>query len=395
MRYSPFSKSYSALGTDRTPRAPSTLIQAAAAGFTLFNYVFSISFYYALLIGIMICVQMLFNTGTSFAQTTASPDGEPEWKTPSVESVKGKVMDWLKENHVSSEVQNKVENIWSNNLQQASEEEILTRLADTFSLVDDNTKNLVDLCSRQRTSLALKDQAWLTDQHTSSFVANNMRLFYARWLVQEKLVEEARQQISELKSSDVVAPAMLLFYQSVVYHKLLEKESGLKTIEQLLSTPEASPKRYVAVARLMQDDLKGLEDDSLDHIARRMDDIRRRLDLGRAGPKVRNVEDGVIESLDKIIKKIEDQQQQQQQSSSGGNSLRPSSPAQDSVPAGGKGPGDVTKRDIGSEKDWGDLPPKEREEALQQIGRDFPSHYRDVIEQYFKKMASEGNEEEK
>ena len=58
-----------------------------------------------------------------------------------------------------------------------------------------------------------------------------------------------------------------------------------------------------------------MQDDTLDHIARRMDDIRRRLDLGRAGPKVRKVEDGVIESLDKMIKKLEEQQQQQQQAS--------------------------------------------------------------------------------
>jgi hypothetical protein len=28
---------------------------------------------------------------------------------------------------------------------------------------------------------------------------------------------------------------------------------------------------------------------------------------------------------------------------------------------------------------------------LQQIGRQFPSHYRDVIEQYFRKLASEGS----
>ena len=56
---------------------------------------------------------------------------------------------------------------------------------------------------------------------------------------------------------------------------------------------------------------------------------------------------------------------------------------------GGKGPGNVTKKDIGSESGWGDLPPKEREEAMQQIGRDFPSHYRDVIEQYFRPLAAE------
>jgi hypothetical protein len=35
------------------------------------------------------------------------------------------------------------------------------------------------------------------------------------------------------------------------------------------------------------------------------------------------------------------------------------------------------------------LPAKEREEAMQQIGKDFPSHYREVIEQYFRKLASE------
>ncbi len=42
-----------------------------------------------------------------------------------------------------------------------------------------------------------------------------------------------------------------------------------------------------------------------------MEDIRRRLDLGRAGPKVRKVEKGVIESLDKLIKKLEEEQQKQ------------------------------------------------------------------------------------
>ena len=139
----------------------------------------------------------------------------------------------------------------------------------------------------------------------------------------------------------------------------------------------------------MQEDLKGLQDDSLDHIARRMDDIHRRLDLGRAGPKVRGEEDGVIKSLDKIIKKLEERQQEQAGS---GNSVRSSRPAPDSRLLGGKGPGEVAKKDIGSGSGWGDLPPKEREAAMQQIGRDFPAHYRDVIEQYFRRLAAEGSE---
>ena len=60
---------------------------------------------------------------------------------------------------------------------------------------------------------------------------------------------------------------------------------------------------------------------------------------------------------------------------------------------GGKGPGEVTRKNIGSQSGWGDLPPKEREQALQQIGRDFPSHYREAIKEYFRRLAAEGNEE--
>ncbi len=56
---------------------------------------------------------------------------------------------------------------------------------------------------------------------------------------------------------------------------------------------------------------------------------------------------------------------------------------------GGKGPGEVDRKNIGGSSGWGSLPPKEREEALQQIGRDFPSHYRDVIEEYFRRRAGE------
>jgi len=64
---------------------------------------------------------------------------------------------------------------------------------------------------------------------------------------------------------------------------------------------------------------------------------------------------------------------------------------EDSKAAGGSGPGEVEQRDTGSAKDWGDLPPKQRQEALQQIGKGLPSHYRQVIEEYFRKLARDGN----
>jgi hypothetical protein len=177
---------------------------------------------------------------------------------------------------------------------------------------------------------------------------------------------------------------------------MLQGDAAIDDIDRLLERAGEIPVRYERMARLLRADMAALEDESLDHISRRMRDITRRLDLGHAGPRTRAVQDGVIASLDKLIKKIEDQQNQGQGQSSSGSGQSgnggSATPMDDSRIAGGKGPGDVRNRDIGSTDGWGKLPPHEREEALQQIGREFPAHYREAIEQYFKRLAAGGDD---
>ncbi len=316
----------------------------------------------------------------------------PAWQTPKAEEVRAKVFQWLDDKKAEQKTRTEAEGLWKQSAEQLSGVELLDRTLHTIALADERARQLLELCSKPRAAWVLPGQPWLTDSETPLLVSGNFRLYYGRWLAQQRMFDEALEQLHGLEPKDVVDPASLLFYQGVVYHRLLDKENGMKAIDRLLDGASQSPKRYAAVARLMKEDLKDLEEDTLDHIARRMEDIERRLELGRAGPKVRKVEDGVIESLDKLIKKLEEQQQQQQQASSSGGSMQPSNPASDSRIMGGKGKGDVTKRDIGDEGGWGDLPPKQREEAMQQIGRDFPAHYRDAIEQYFRRLAGEGGQ---
>jgi hypothetical protein len=266
----------------------------------------------------------------------------------------------------------------------------LDRLAAAFATADPRAAELVAVCSRPRSSVKLPDTAWLAAADTPAFEARNLRVYYGRWLAHEALYDELLEQVKDLDPAQVADPAALLFCQSVAYHRLLDKDEGLKTVDRLLHDVAAVPARYKTLATLIRADLNELEDESLDHIARRMDDIRRRLDLGRAGKKVRTEEDGVIASLDKMIEEMEKQQQQQQAAS--GGAANPSSPMQDSRIAPLKGPGDVDHRNIGNKSGWGNLPAKQREQALQEIGKDFPPHYRDVIEQYFRRLASEGSE---
>ncbi len=336
------------------------------------------------------CVAVASSRMTLAAPSPPDAFGKtPTLKAANAEEARALAFAWLDERKADEATRAAAESLWKAGAQPpATSFDLLDRLAATFALADDRAKSLVALCSKPRQGGVLPAQDWLADEKTPAVLRNNLRLYYGRWLAHQLLYDESLAQLSGLQPADVIDPASLLFYTSVAHHRLLNKKDGLDAMSRLLSDVAAPPQRYVALAELMRDDLKALEDDSLDHVSRRMDDIRRRLDLGRAGQKVRKVEDGVIASLDKLIEELEKQQQQQQSSGSGGGP-QPTQPMQDSRLARQNAAGDVERRKVGATAGWGDLPAKEREEAMQQIGKDFPSHYREVIEQYFRKLASE------
>jgi hypothetical protein len=234
----------------------------------------------------------------------------------------------------------------------------------------------------------MPDVAWLADESVPPLIRTNSRLLYARWLAHHQLYDEVLESMKGLEPQDVVDPASLLFYRTVANHRLLRADECSAAAATLLERAKEIPQRYEAVARLAVADIAGLKEESLDHIARRMESIGRRLDLGRPGPTTRREQDGVIESLDKMIKKL-DEARQQQLAQSQVPQRPPSTPADQSMPAGGKGPGRVDSKDIGEGRGWGDLPAKQREEALQQVGKDFPPHYREIIEEYFRRIADQ------
>lgn len=319
------------------------------------------------------------------------PDSQAStWQPPDPDQVRREVFAWLEARKPESGIRAKAEALWAAKDPEPGQIGLLRRVVETVALAHAGARKLLELCGRPGQQVAPPAQPWLVDPNTSPLVANNLRLWYGRWLVHQRLYDEAQEQLAGLEPADVVDPATLLFYQGIVHHRLLDRDAGLEVLGRLLENGQNGPRRYRALAQLMRSELEDLKEESLDHIARRMQDIERRLGLGRAGPKVRKIEDGVIESLDKLIKELEDRQQQQQ-ASGGGSNVQPRRPASDSFPMGGKGTGQVTKRDVGERTGWGNLPPRQREEAMQQIGRQFPSHYRDVIEQYFRKLASEEN----
>ena len=231
------------------------------------------------------------------------------------------------------------------------------------------------------------DVARLEEEATATFVKDALKLWIAQGWIQQGRHGEALSLLEGIEPEKLLDPVSYVFARATIYHQRAEKESAVELLEWLQKHSESIPERYAVLGDLMYEDLRQLKAGSLDDISRRMKQIHKQLGLGRTGDHVLKTEDEVLRMLDKLIE--EESQKQANQSQATAPSGAPARPADASRLMGGKGPGQVTKKKIGKTAGWGDLPPKEREQAMQELSREFPAHYREVIEAYFRELARE------
>jgi hypothetical protein len=315
------------------------------------------------------------------------------WSIPTTAEVKARLDDYLAGKSLDEVARLKVEALWPDEAQPLDGGELLDRLTASLAVVEPKAAEVVKACRESSTLLTPPNFDGLTDSSLSPLVRDNLRLLVGRWLAQHDLVDESLEVLKDVGPQNVADPATLLFYQAVGQHRLLKKDDCLATVAKLMEREAELPRRYVTLSHLMQADIKPLKEDSLDEIARMMDDIRRRLALARAGKVVRDEEDSVVSKLEKMIDELEKQRQMRQmqrRQQANRSGRRPNNPMQDSQRAELKGPGEVDPKNLGKRDGWGNLPPKERQEVLQQIGRELPAHFRETIEEYFKRLAQDG-----
>lgn len=316
---------------------------------------------------------------------------EATWSIPTPRDVRGRVEAWVasRDERPTEQSLERVAAVWRRADEAPSDFDPLDAAIDTFAIVGGQAEAPGIVAEEMRAATARR----LVSEMGDSLSRDAARLWLGRQLTRRNRFDEALPLLAGLEVADAIDPAALLFHRAACQHWLLDADGAVESIDRLLERAGEIPVRYERVARLLRADAAALERGSLDHIARRMRDVTRRLDLGRAGPATRAVQDGVIESLDKLLEKLEKDRQQQGGGGAGGQGQGGGGkPMDDSRIAGGTGPGEVQKREIGTQDGWGNLPPHQRDEALQQIGREFPPHYREAIEQYFKRLASGGED---
>lgn len=184
---------------------------------------------------------------------------------------------------------------------------ILDRVADSFALGDARVAELLEQARDASAPAPTELPTFLKDEKQSAFFRSNFGLAYAKALSARRVDEEALEVLRLVKPSEVVDPAAYFFHRAVVEHDLLLKGDANRSIVAVLEDVNDAPERYKMLAILMAYDMQGWKEKDLGEIARKMDNIERRLALSRGGPRTQKIQKEVIARLDEIIKKLENQ----------------------------------------------------------------------------------------
>jgi len=198
----------------------------------------------------------------------------------------------------------KMKSIWD------ADRSVLDKVAATLALGDTGAAKLLADARDNDTPAPITVPALLRDAKKPAFFRNNLALAYGKALTGRKIYEEALESFALLKPEDVVDPSMYFFHKAVCEHALMLKDKADGSIDRLLVDVMDAPERYRMVAALMHFDMMTWQEKDLGWIARKMDNIQRRLDLKRGGKNTQKMQKEVLVRLDEMIKELENRQKQ-------------------------------------------------------------------------------------
>jgi hypothetical protein len=301
-------------------------------------------------------------------------------KGPGAEAAKAQALAWLKTAKADALPQG--ETLWG----QADDRPLIERVADTLALGDAEAGKLIATLRDPAAAVPEGVPAFLKDTKRAPFLRTNLTLYFAKVLATRRAYEETLDALKIVRPEQVVDPASYYFFKAVAENKLRHKDEGLAAVHRLLTSVPDAPERYVVLATLMKSEMEAWNDD-LGDINRRMREVEDRLEIARGGPKTQQKQKEILDKLDKKIDDIEKQLQQMQ--AVAGAAPQSMEPAQDTRIIGGAGEGKVDKKKLQKTAEiWGRMPEKDRVKALEAIGREYPPHYREAIEEYLRKSAA-------
>jgi hypothetical protein len=223
-------------------------------------------------------------------------------RTTAPDVARTQAQEWLKSVGKTDEATQKAfADLWS------SDRTVFDKVTQTITLGSPDAKQLLDDARNPKASAPTEVPVLVKDKKLPSFFRANLALAYAKALSSKRVYEEALEALDTVKPEQVVDPGAFLFYKAVAEHSLMKGREAATSIVRLLDDVADAPERYKWVSALMAVDMANWREKDLGAIARKMDNVERRLDLSRGGPKTQKLQKEIIARLDELIKEKENQ----------------------------------------------------------------------------------------
>lgn len=180
----------------------------------------------------------------------------------------------------------------------------------------------------------------------------------------------------------------------------LQYRDAYATFEDFLKNHPNAPERLVVGARQILTELDRRAPGRIGDVRDIMHYARRKISNGRLDEDLIVKQHEAVALLNSLIKEAEDQENQGQGDGEGGGGGKgggdsggkkdPGGGAQRSTKPQGHGDvGELRRQRARPGEMWGKMPPRDREELLQTLQKQFPSQYRELLEQYYKQLAKD------
>jgi hypothetical protein len=240
-------------------------------------------------------------------QVVVAADGKKEaaafgaLDAPSTEAARANALAWLQQIGKADEtILRQFDLIWKQD-----DRPVLDRVAESLALADAAAAKLLAEANDPLSPAPTAIPEALQDSKAPAFYRANLALAYARGLSNRRIHEEALAILRMFRPEQVVDPAAYLFHRAVSEHALLQKQDAARSITRLLEDAVDAPERYKTVSALMLLDMQTWKDKDLGAVARKMDNVERRLELARGGPQTQKIQKEIVSRLDELIKELE------------------------------------------------------------------------------------------
>jgi len=285
-----------------------------------------------------------------------------------------------------------------------------TLLSESLALLYPDFKTALDGLSGDNAKPSLETLIKLAD-HRDPYLSVNAATLAAQALVDQDRIIEAdallrrvSEQHADWRDRTTAVPE-LLFLQGFCALQALRYDDAISSFSEFVRGYPAAPERLRRSAEQILTELSRREPQRLGDVRDLMDYARRELSLGKSDGDVREKQRKAVDLLNALIAEAEEREKQQNQGKSSSKSgskkgtPRGANPgnqhAQRSMlpPGEANGPGELGEaKRVRPGEAWGKMQPNEREALLQALQKQFPSQYRDLVEQYYRQLSKDGSE---